>query len=45
MRVRVNEVCLPVRKSRNHMHSELFNPRALSFVTSLEGTMVVNAEL
>ncbi len=53
LRMRVDEVCppalttwgLPVRKSRIHMHSEVFNPRSLSFVMSLEGTMVLNAEL
>ncbi len=52
-RMRVDEVCqptlttwgLPVRKSRTHMHREVFNLRSLSFVMSLEGTMVLNAEL
>ncbi len=43
LRMSVDEVTwgLPVRKSRR----EAFNPRPLSFVTSLEGTMVLNAEL
>ncbi len=53
LRMRVDEVCLPilttwslpVRKSRTHLHSKEFNPRSLSFVMSLEGTMVLNAKL
>ncbi len=36
---------LPVRKSRSQLHKELFRPRAQSFTTSLEGTMVLHAEL
>ncbi len=36
---------LPVRKSRNQLHKELFRPRARSFTTSLKDTMVLHAEL
>ncbi len=36
---------LPVRKSRIQLHREFFRPRARSLTTSLEGTMVLNAEL
>ncbi len=43
--IKVDEVCLPVRKSKTHLHREVFNPRASSFVISLEGTMVLNTEL
>ncbi len=53
LRTRVDEVCpptlatwgLPVRKSRTHLHREVFNPRSFSFVMNLEGTMLLNAEL
>ena len=34
-----------VRKSRTQMHREGFSPRALSLVMSLEGTMLLKAEL
>ncbi len=43
LRMRVEEVSR--KKSRTHMHSEVFNPRSLSSVTSLKGTMALNAEL
>ena len=53
LRMRVEEVHLPtvttwglpVKKSGIHMHSEVFIPRSLSFVTSLEVIMVLNTEL
>ena len=35
----------PVRKSRIQLQRELFSPRVLSLVMSLEGTMVLNTEL
>ena len=35
----------PVRKSRIQLQREMFSPIALSLVMSLEGTMVLNAEL
>ena len=35
----------PVRKSRTQLHREEFRPRASSLMMSLEGTMVLNAEL
>ena len=35
----------PVRKSRTQLQMEVFSPRVLSLVMSLEGTMVLNAEL
>ena len=35
----------PVRKSRTQFHRAEFRPRALSLMISLEGTMVLNAEL
>ena len=53
LRVSVEEVMMPtfttwgrpVRKSRTQLHREEFSPRAVSFVVSLEGTMVLKAEL
>ena len=53
VRISVAEVMLPtlttwvpsVRKSRNQLQREVFNPRVLSLVTCLEGTMVLNAKL
>ena len=53
MRVSVADVLLPtlttwwwpVRKSRIQLQREVFGPRVLSLVLSLEGTMVFNAEL
>src|SRR4029434_2799370 len=36
---------LPVRKSKIHLHREVLSPRSTSFETSLEGMMVLNAEL
>jgi hypothetical protein len=33
----------PVRKSRIQLQREVFNPRVLSLVMSLEGTMVLNS--
>ena len=52
-RVSVTEVMLPtlttwghpVRKSRIQLRREVFTLRVLSLVTSLEGTMELNAEL
>jgi hypothetical protein len=35
----------PVGESRTQLHMEGFRPRALSLVMSLEGTMVLKAEL
>ena len=35
----------PVRKSRTQLHRAGFRPRAPSLMISLEGTMVLNAEL
>ena len=35
----------PVRKSRTQLHREGLSPRASSLMMSLEGTMVLNAEL
>ena len=35
----------PVRKYRTQLHRAGFRPRALSSMMSLEGTMVLNAEL
>ena len=35
----------PVRRSRIQLQRDVFSPRVLSLVTSLEGTMVLNAEL
>ena len=35
----------PVRKSRIQLQREVFSPRVLSLMTSLEGAMVLNAEL
>ena len=34
----------PVRKSKIQLQREVFSPRVLSFVTSLDGTMLLNAE-
>jgi hypothetical protein len=34
----------PVRKSRIQLQAEVFSPRILSLVMSLEGTMVLNSE-
>lgn len=36
---------LPVRKLWIHLHREMFHPRSTSLKTSLEGMMVLNAEL
>ena len=36
---------LPVRKSKIHLHREALSPRSMSLETSLEGMMVLNAEL
>ena len=36
---------LPVRKSKTHLHREVLSPRSTSFEMSLEGMMVLNAEL
>ncbi len=52
LRIRGDEVLLPilttwllpVRKSRIHLHRDLFSPRVWSFATSVAGTMVLNAE-
>jgi hypothetical protein len=35
----------PVRKYTNQLQREVFSHRVLSLVMSLEGTMVLNAEL
>ena len=35
----------PVRKSRTQLHRTEFRPKASSLMMSLEGTMVLNAEL
>ena len=35
----------PVRRSRFQLQREVFRPRVLSLVTSLEGIMVLNTEL
>ena len=35
----------PVRKSRTQLHMAVSRPRVSSLMTSLEGTMVLNAEL
>jgi hypothetical protein len=35
----------PVRKSRTQLHRAGFKPRATSLMMSLEGTMVLKAEL
>ena len=35
----------PARKSRIQLQREVFRPRVLSLVMSLEGTMVLNAKL
>ena len=35
----------PVRKSRTRLHRAGFRPRASSLMMTLEGTMVLNAEL
>ena len=53
LRVSVADVLLPnhntwhrtARKSRIQLQREGFSPRDLSLVMSLEGTMVLNAEL
>jgi hypothetical protein len=53
LRVSVVEVMLPalttcrqpVRKSSIQLQREVFSPRVLSVVTSLDGTMVLNTEL
>lgn len=36
---------LPVRKSKIHLHREVLSPRSTSLEMSLEGMMVLNAEL
>ena len=35
----------PIRKSRIQLQREMFNPRVLSLVMTLEGTLVLNAKL
>ena len=35
----------PIRKTRIQLQREVFSPRILSLVITLEGTMVLNAEL
>ncbi len=53
LRVSGEEMLLPILttwrlfdgKSRIQLHSKLFKPRARSFTSSMEGTMVLNAEL
>lgn len=53
LRISVEEVMLstfttwgrPFRKSRIQLHREEFSPRAMSFVVSLEGTMVLKSKL
>lgn len=54
LRISVEEVMWPtattwggrlVRMSRTQLHREEFTPRDVSFVVSLEGTMVLKAEL
>ena len=53
LRVRVEDVafplrsawCLPVRKLRIQSQRAVLSPRSLSFTASLEGTMVLNAEM
>jgi hypothetical protein len=53
LRISVEDVLLhthttwgrPVRKSRIQLQREVFSPRVLSLVLTLEGTMVLNAEL
>jgi hypothetical protein len=53
LRVSVGEVLLPtltacrlpIRKSRIQLPKEIFNSRVPSLVMSLEGTMLLNAEI
>ena len=53
LRIRIVEVLFPtftswvwpVRRSRSQLHSEGLRPRAPTLMMSLEGSMVLNAEL